>query len=90
MQFGVQGSWGIVPAHLNEISPDTTRSLVPGLAYQFGILLAAPTNNIEYALGRWLGYGHGMALFEVVVIILGIFVVALGPEKRGKNFMEAS
>ena len=46
MQVGVQGAWGIVPAHLNELSPDNVRGLMPGLAYQLGILIAAPVNNI--------------------------------------------
>ena len=45
MQVGVQGAWGIVPIHLNELAPDAVRGLMPGLAYQFGILVAAPTNS---------------------------------------------
>ena len=49
LQAGVQGAWGIIPAHLNELSPDAVRGLVPGLAYQLGILFAARTNSIEYA-----------------------------------------
>jgi MFS transporter, SHS family, lactate transporter len=89
MQMGVQGAWGIIPAHLTEISPDTTRSLVPGLAYQLGILFAAPTNTIEYALGRRVGYGNAMAIFESVVIVLVIVITALGPEKHGKDFLNA-
>src|SRR4051812_1158562 len=47
MQVGVQGAWGIIPAHLNEMAPDNLRGLIPGFAYQIGILLAAPTNSIE-------------------------------------------
>ena len=50
MQAGVQGAWGVIPVHLNELSADETRGLVPGLAYQLGILIAAPTNSIEFAL----------------------------------------
>src|SRR5262249_18030640 len=42
MQVGVQGAWGIIPAHLNELAPDAARGLVPGLAYQLGILFASP------------------------------------------------
>ncbi len=88
MQAGVQGAWGIIPAHLNEVSPDATRSLIPGLAYQLGILFAAPTPIIEYALGKKFGYGHAMALFLAVTIIIGVVVISFGPEKRGKNFFE--
>ncbi len=43
MQVGVQGAWGIIPAHLSELSADATRGLVPGLAYQLGIVLASGT-----------------------------------------------
>ena len=50
MQAGVQGAWGVIPVHLNELAADAARGLMPGLAYQMGILLASPTNSIEYAL----------------------------------------
>ena len=88
MQMGVQGAWGIIPAHLNELSPDATRSLLPGLAYQLGILIAAPTNTIEYALQDRLGYAPAMAAFEVAVMIGGAIVIALGSEQRGKDFLK--
>ncbi len=41
MQFFVQGAWGIVPVHLNELSPDEVRGTFPGFAYQLGNLLAS-------------------------------------------------
>jgi len=87
MQMGVQGAWGIIPAHLNELSPDETRGLMPGFAYQLGILFAAPTNNIEYALRDWLGYSWALAAFEIVNILLLATVVALGSEQKGKSFI---
>ncbi len=90
MQAGVQGAWGIIPAHLNELSPDSTRSLLPGIAYQLGILLAAPTNTLEYALGGLLGYGRAMAAFETAAIVGAAMVIAFGAEQRGKDFVTAS
>ena len=87
MQMGVQGAWGIIPAHLNELSPDKVRGLMPGFAYQLGILFAAPTNNIEYALRDRYGYAWALAGFETANIILLAIVVALGPERKGKNFL---
>jgi SHS family lactate transporter-like MFS transporter len=87
MQMGVQGAWGIIPAHLNELSPDETRGLMPGFAYQLGILFAAPTNTIEYALRDRLGYSWALAAFEIVNILLLATVVALGSEQKGKSFM---
>jgi len=89
MQVGVQGAWGIIPAHLNELSPDSVRGLLPGLAYHLGILFAAPTNTIEYALRDRVGYGWAMAGFEMCVLIIGAIVIALGREQRGKDFVNA-
>jgi len=89
MQVGVQGAWGVIPAHLNELSPDTLRGLMPGLAYQVGILFAAPTNTIEYALRSHLGYGWALASFEMANIALLITVLALGSEKKGKSFVRS-
>ncbi len=89
MQAGVQGAWGIIPAHLNELSPDAARGLVPGFAYQLGILFAAPTNNIEYALRDLLGYQWALAAFEIATIVLLGITVAFGSEQRGKSFVLA-
>ena len=89
MQIGVQGCWGIIPAHLNELSPDAVRGLMPGFAYQLGILLAAGTNSIQYALRGRLGYGWALAGFEMTNIALLIAVLALGPEQKGKSFLRA-
>ena len=87
MQMGVQGAWGIIPAHLNELSPDTVRGLMPGFAYQMGILIAAPTNTIEYALRDRYGYAWALAAFEIVNIIVLATVIALGKERKGKSFV---
>jgi MFS transporter, SHS family, lactate transporter len=88
MQAGVQGAWGIIPAHLNELSPDAVRGLMPGFAYQLGILFAAPTNNIEYALRDRFGYAWALAAFEIVNILMLATVVALGAEQKGKSFVK--
>ncbi len=87
MQMGVQGAWGIIPAHLNELSPDSTRGLVPGLAYQLGILFAAPVNSIEYALRDWIGYGWALAAFETATIVTLAALLLAGTEQRGKHFV---
>jgi SHS family lactate transporter-like MFS transporter len=87
MQFGVQGAWGIIPAHLNELSPDAVRGLMPGLAYQLGVFFAAGTNTIEYALRDRLGYAWALAAFEITNIALLMTVVGLGSERKGKSFL---
>jgi SHS family lactate transporter-like MFS transporter len=90
MQFGVQGAWGIIPAHLNELSPDAVRGLIPGLAYQLGVFFAAGTNTIEYALRDQLGYSWALAAFEIATIVLLTTVLALGSERKGKSFLRES
>lgn len=90
LQFGVQGAWGIVPAHLNELSPPATRGILPGFAYQVGILIAASTASVEYALRDRLGYSWAMAGFELVVIAALAMTLALGPERKGFAFGGAS
>jgi MFS transporter, SHS family, lactate transporter len=89
MQAGVQGAWGIIPAHLNELSPDAVRGLMPGFAYQLGILVAAPVNNVVYALRKPLGYAWALAAFEIANIAVLMTVIALGSERKGKNFSQS-
>jgi SHS family lactate transporter-like MFS transporter len=88
MQVGVQGTWGIIPAHLIELSPDTARGLMPGFVYQLGILFAAPTNTIEYALRDSLGYAWALTLFEAATILLLLAVTLRGPERLGRKFLQ--
>jgi len=88
MQVGVQGAWGIIPAHLNELSPPAVRGLVPGLAYQLGNFVASPVNSIEYMLRDVWGYSWALAGFEIAVILLLALVVSMGPESRGQDFLK--
>src|SRR5690606_11560985 len=55
IQVMVQGAWGVVPTHLNELSPDAVRGTLPGFAYQMGNLLAAVTATAQ----SWLAARHG-------------------------------
>jgi SHS family lactate transporter-like MFS transporter len=87
MQAGVQGAWGVIPVHLNEMSADATRGLMPGLTYQLGILIASPTNSIEYALRHRVGYQWAIAGFEVVTILMLTFLLLVGTERHGRSFM---
>ncbi len=87
MQVGVQGAWGIVPAHLNELSPNRVRGLMPGFAYQLGILFAAPTNSIEFALRNKFGYPWALGVFETVNITALAITLWLGAENKGRSFL---
>jgi SHS family lactate transporter-like MFS transporter len=87
MQMGVQGAWGVIPVHLNELSADAARGLMPGLAYQLGILFASPTNSIEYALRHRFGYEWALAGFEVVTILALAVLLLSGTEAHGREFV---
>jgi SHS family lactate transporter-like MFS transporter len=86
MQMGVQGAWGVIPVHLNELSADAARGLMPGLAYQLGILFASPTNSIEFALHHRFGYQWALAGFEIVTILSLAVLLLSGTEAHGREF----
>ena len=87
MQVGVQGAWGVIPVHLNELAADAARGLMPGLAYQLGILLASPTNSIQYALRDRVGYQWSIAGFEIVTITTLAVLLLVGAERHGRSFL---
>lgn len=87
MQSGVQGAFGVIPVHLNELSPDAIRGLFPGFVYQLGVLLASPALPIENALRRHFGYSWALCGFELCVITVLIVLFAFGPEKHGRKFV---
>ena len=93
IQFMVQGAWGVVPVHLNELSPPAFRGTFPGLAYQMGNFAAAYAAQQQAWLAEHFRLPNGepnyaltMALVEAVVFLLIIILAALGREERGKEF----
>jgi MFS transporter, SHS family, lactate transporter len=86
MQFMVQGAWGVIPAHINELSPDQLRGFFPGLAYQLGVLVAAVSPYAEARLAGHMTYARAMGGFALVAFLVGVVVIALGPEARGAQF----
>ncbi|MDQ2866706.1 MAG: MFS transporter [Candidatus Eremiobacteraeota bacterium] len=102
MQFMVQGAWGIIPAHLSEISPPLVRGTFPGFVYQLGNLISSSTLQIiallaatRFALpGGGADYARAMAIFMVIVFGAVIVMTAIGyavrPESREASFFESS
>jgi SHS family lactate transporter-like MFS transporter len=88
IQMGVQGAWGVIPVHLNELSADAARGVMPGLAYQIGILLASPTNTIQYELRDRFGYQWALAGFEVVTIVVLAVLLWRGKEDHSRSFVK--
>jgi SHS family lactate transporter-like MFS transporter len=86
MQFMIQGAWGVVPAHITELSPDSVRGFFPGFAYQCGVLIAGSVGFLEALFAERMNYANAMAVTALTVFSLCIVVVALGREKRGIEF----
>ena len=86
MQFMVQGAWGVIPAHLSELSPDSVRGFMPGFAYQCGVLVASSVAYIEAVFAKRLSYATAMALTAVTVFALAAIVAGTGKERKGTAF----
>jgi SHS family lactate transporter-like MFS transporter len=84
----VQGAWGVIPAHITELSPDSVRGFLPGFAYQCGVLLAGSVAYIEAVFAHRVSFATGMALTALTVFLLGALVAALGRERTGVVFAE--
>jgi MFS family permease len=100
LQFFVQGAWGIIPIHLNELSPPAFRSSFPGLTYQLGNMISSPSTQIVNAIaekhfvhdagGKHVkAYGPVMGVATAIIAVGIVCTVAVGPEKRGRKFEEA-
>jgi MFS family permease len=97
IQFFVQGAWGVIPIHLNELSPPAFRSSFPGITYQLGNMISSPSAQIVNAIAeshfvtsvsgeRVSAYGPTMGI-ATAIIATGIAVTtAFGPEKKGRSF----
>jgi SHS family lactate transporter-like MFS transporter len=93
IQFMVQGAWGVVPVHLNELSPPEFRGTFPGLVYQLGNFAAAYAAQQQAWLAERFrmpsgqpNYALTMALVQTIVFIAVIILAGVGREERGKEF----
>jgi MFS transporter, SHS family, lactate transporter len=91
MQVSVQGAWGIIPVHLNELSPPEIRATFPGVVYQLGNLIASLNLPIQVAIAEQHGKNYGLAMALVVgtVAIVITLMVIRGPEQRGVAMADA-
>ncbi len=91
MQFFVQGAWGVVPAHLNELSPATIRGTFPGLVYQLGNFIASGNGIFQSTIGARMGHNYSWALAGVAgtaAVVIALFV-GFGREARDVRMGEA-
>jgi SHS family lactate transporter-like MFS transporter len=92
MQFMVQGAWGVVPVHLNELSPEGLRATFPGFVYQLGNLLASYNAPLQTTIAENRGgVEHADFAFAFVVVVgtVAVLLVVLslvGPERRDVRF----
>jgi SHS family lactate transporter-like MFS transporter len=91
MQFAVQGAWGVVPVHLNELSPDNARGTFPGFVYQLGNLIASVNATLQAGIAAHFGGNYGLALAVVAgsVAIVIVVLTAVGTEAKGVVFTKA-
>src|SRR5271154_2831972 len=91
MQVSVQGAWGIIPVHLNELSPPEIRATFPGFVYQLGNLIASRNLPIQVAIAEAYGNNYGLAMACVIgtVSVIIILMVLRGPERRGVPMADA-
>ena len=92
MQFMVQGAWGVVPAHLNELSPPSVRAILPGFAYQLGNLAMAPMGPFQAGIAESHAgnYSYILSWTIAVVAVALVVVTAFGPEARATELRVAS
>ncbi|KAI0011868.1 carboxylic acid transport protein [Xylariaceae sp. FL0662B] len=97
IQFFVQGAWGVIPIHLNELSPPAYRSTFPGITYQIGNMISSPSAQIVNAISEKTfvtsksgnvveAYGPVMGVATAIIAVGIAVTTALGPEKRGRAF----
>ena len=86
MQLCVQGAWGVIPAHLTEMSPDAIRGLYPGVTYQLGNLLAAFNLPIQERLAESHGYPFALAVTIVPVLLAVAILTLIGKDATGIRF----
>jgi SHS family lactate transporter-like MFS transporter len=91
MQFSVQGAWGIIPVHLNELSPPEIRATFPGVVYQLGNLIASRNLPIQVTIAEAYGNNYGLAMACVIgtVAVVIVLLVLWGPERRGVAMADA-
>ncbi|MFZ0609311.1 MAG: MFS transporter [Xanthobacteraceae bacterium] len=88
MQVTVQGAWGVIPAHLNELSPDEARGTFPGFVYQLGNLIASVNATLQAEIATHYGGNYAIALATVAGTVAVAIVVlsAIGTEAKGVAF----
>ena len=78
MQICVQGAWGVIPAHLNELSPPSIRATFPGVVYQLGNLLASYNATLQAAIGERMGHDYSWALAGVAGVVAVVIAIPVG------------
>ena len=86
MQISVQGAWGVIPAHLNELSPGPVRATLPGFVYQVGNFLASYNGPFQAKIAENSGgnYSYALALVAGIVAVAIVIVIRFSPERRGE------
>jgi len=90
MQFCVQGAWGVVPAHVAELSPDSVRGTLPGLGNQIGVALSSVVAVVEAVFATGRSYAVSMSMTAAFVFCLAALMVFVGRENRAVNLSSSN
>lgn len=104
-QFCVQGTWGVIPIHLMELSPGLFCTSVVGTSYQLGNLIPSASSTIEATIGerfplppkqtngrsiKRYEYAKVICIFVACVYVYVIILALIGPEYHGRKFLRLS
>ena len=89
MQVMVQGAWGVIPAHITELSPESVRGVLPGFGYQCGAAIAGFMPWIQARIAAHTGYAWAMSTVAATAFVFCAIVAWLGPERRGIVYGES-
>ena len=92
MQISVQGAWGVIPVHLNEISPPEIRATFPGFVYQLGNLIASVNATVQasYAVGHGNNYALALAVVGGTAAVVIAVLIWFSHERHGVEMTQAA
>lgn len=88
MQFLVQGAWGVIPAHLAELAPNSVRGSLPGFAYQLGATASSAIVYLQALAAEHMPYSNAMAITAGTALVLAAIASCLGQERKGRSLGE--
>ena len=90
IQFFVQGAWGVIPAHITELSPDKLRGFLPGFGYQCAVAIAGSISLLQSVLKKHMSFVDAMSSTALITFVVAAIIIPMFREKRGIVFGAAT